>query len=73
MSKTIRGIDDEVFRRFKARVKSKDRNIGEALTEAMINWLDTEEKKDFSDYPAWNWGSENLSQDYEEELYGDTA
>jgi hypothetical protein len=75
MSKTIRGIDSEVFQKFKARAKEKDKTIGEAVTEAMIDWLDRDEKVSLDEFEAWDWGedSEKLSEEYEEELYGNTA
>jgi phenylpyruvate tautomerase PptA (4-oxalocrotonate tautomerase family) len=75
MSKTIRGIDEEVFREFKARAKSEDRTIGEAVTEAMVEWLNRDDDVSIDDFEAWDWGegTENLSEDYEKELYGNTA
>lgn len=75
MSKTIRGIDEEVFQEFKAKAKSQDQNIGEAVTEAMIEWLDRDKEVSIDEFEAWDWGegTENLSENYEEELYGNTA
>jgi hypothetical protein len=45
------------------------------LTEAMIQILDNETEKSLNDYPAWDWGknTEKLSENYEEDLYGNTA
>lgn len=76
MSKTIRGIDDETFREFKAKAQKEGKNIGEAVTEAMSQWLDeTDEKVPLDEFEAWDWGegTEKLSEEYEDELYGKTA
>lgn len=75
MTKSIRGIDDEVFQEFKAKAASEGKNVGEALNEAMIDWLDSSGEADLDDLDAWNWGedSESLSEDYEEELYEKSA
>ncbi|PSG99395.1 MAG: hypothetical protein BRC29_04725 [Nanohaloarchaea archaeon SW_7_43_1] len=75
MSKTIRGLDEKVFQEFKAQAKSEGMTIGEAVTEAMVDWLDREEKISMDSLEAWDWGenTEKLSEDYEEELYGNTA
>jgi phenylpyruvate tautomerase PptA (4-oxalocrotonate tautomerase family) len=76
MPKTIRGIDDETFREFKAKAQKEDRTIGEAITEAMSQWLDkTDEKIPLDEMDAFDWGedAEKLSKEYEEELYGKTA
>lgn len=73
MSKTIRGIDDETFREFKAKAQKEGRTIGEAVTEAMSQWLnDTDEEVSLDEIDAWDWGegTKNLSEEYEEELYG---
>lgn len=76
MSKSIRGIDDEIFREFKAKAQKNGRNIGEAMTEAMTQWLnETNEDASLDDMDAWDWGegTEKLSEEYEDEIYGKTA
>lgn len=76
MSRTIRGIDEDTFREFKAKAQKEDRTIGEAITEAMSQWLDeTDEKIPLDEMDAFDWGedAEKLSEEYEEELYGKTA
>ena len=75
MSKSIRGIDEEVFREFKAEAQRREKNLGDAVTEAMSNWLDREEKVSLDEFEAWDWGegTESLSEEHEEELYGKTA
>jgi plasmid stability protein len=73
MSKTIRGIDEDTFREFKAKAQREGRTIGDAVTEAMSQWLSqTGEKVSLDEMDAWDWGegTEELSSDYEEEIYG---
>ncbi|QGA80308.1 hypothetical protein [Candidatus Nanohalobium constans] len=76
MSRTIRGIDDETFREFKAKAQKEGRTIGDAVTEAMSQWLnETKEDVSLDDMDAWDWGegTEKLSEEHEDELYGETA
>lgn len=37
--RSVRGIDDAVWRRFKARAAVEDRPVGEALNDAMREYL----------------------------------
>ncbi|MFB6099971.1 MAG: hypothetical protein ABEK16_01745 [Candidatus Nanohalobium sp.] len=73
MSKTIRGIDDEVFREFKAEAQKEGKTVGDAVNEAMLNWLSRSGGEgSLDDMNAFDWGedSEKLSTKFEEELYG---
>lgn len=76
MSTSIRGIDDETFKEFKAEAQKRGKTVGDAVNEAMLNWLDEKDEKiALDDMDAWDWGeeTESLSEDFEDELYGKTA
>lgn len=73
MSKTIRGIDEDTFRDFKAEAQKKDKTVGDAINEAMLTWLgESETEGSLDDMDAFDWGedSEKLSTEFEDELYG---
>jgi len=73
MSKTIRGIDEDTFREFKAKAQKKNKTVGDAINEAMLKWLgESKSEGSLDDMDAWDWGegTENMSTEYEEELYG---
>jgi hypothetical protein len=70
---TIKGVNDEVFREFKAESVREGLNVGSALTLAMKIWLDKAKKPklNFLDLKPWSWGkgTENLSQEIDKVLY----
>jgi hypothetical protein len=74
MPKTIRNIDDDVFEEAKRVAKAKDMNLGEAVNEALVNWLSSQEDPELSimDFEPISLSGEdgNLSENYEEKLYG---
>jgi hypothetical protein len=45
MDTTIRNLDEDAFRRLKARAAAEGKTLGEALSEAM------------RDYASWPWGT----------------
>jgi len=74
---TIRDVDEDVLRKFKAQSAEKQMKMGEALTEAMVNWL--KERKTKSVKPKillkvrpfdWGPGTEQTSKKIDEILYG---
>ena len=75
MSTSIRGLDEEVFQELKAEAQKQGKTVGKAVNEAMIEWLDSGEKVSLDEFEAWDWGegTEKLSEEHEEELYGETA
>jgi len=72
MPKTIRNIDNDLFKKLKKRAQDMDLTVGEALNRAMVDWLNNNQdpEVDINDLEPLNLGEENLSENYEEELYG---
>ncbi|NOZ58517.1 MAG: hypothetical protein GXO66_02920 [Euryarchaeota archaeon] len=77
MIKTFRGIDEEVFRKFKAEAVRQGVSLGRALTGAMKLWLDKQKKPGkrgslLQLKPVdWGKGTERASVEVDEILYGD--
>ncbi len=77
ISKTIRSIDERVFRDLKSEAAKKGIPIGEALNEAIRRWI-TESRKQSTGKRSllemkasdWGEGTENASQEIDEVLYG---
>lgn len=74
---SIRGVDERIFRRFRAKTIEKRMRAGEALTMAMMNWLQDENRKRLN--PAnllklkpFDWGkhTEKTSKEIDKILYG---
>lgn len=42
---TVRHVDEEILRKFKAKTVEKEMKMGAALTEAMRNWVEQKEEK----------------------------
>lgn len=49
MNLTIRGVDEEVFRKFKEVSIRRRMNLGNALTNAMRTWLEKERGREKSE------------------------
>ncbi len=77
MIKTFRGIDEEVFRKFKAEAVRQGISLGKALTGAMKLWLDKHKKTRkrgsmLQLKPVdWGKGTERASTEVDEILYGE--
>lgn len=75
MNLTIRGLNDRVYRRFKARAVEEGMKMGDAVAQAMELWI-RETKKDpnlrLTDIETFNWGkgTERTSSEIDELLYG---
>lgn len=76
MNITIRDVDEPVFRKFKAESVRKRMKLGNALTNAMMTWLEKEQgkkkvKKHFLDLKPFDWGegTERSSVEVDEILY----
>lgn len=77
---TVRNLDEDVFRRFKAKAVEKGLKLGEALTQAMEAWVKQGSMKPrgrlseirLSEIKPFNWGegSENASVEVDAILYG---
>lgn len=78
MNVSIRDVDVNVFRKFKADAVKKGLKTGTALTEALKCWmvnknLQKKKKLTLLDIKAWDWGkgNENASQEIDKVLYGE--
>jgi len=72
---TVRDVDPEVFRNFKADVVKSGLTLGAALNLAMGKFkaeLQIKNKK-FTEWESISWGkgTENISQDVDKILYGE--
>lgn len=74
---TFRGVDEEVLRKFKAKAIEERMKMGEALTLAMIKWLEEEKKERINPRNLlklkpfdWGKGTEKTSKEVDEILYG---
>lgn len=72
MQKSIRNIDDAVFEEAKKLAADKDIAVGEAVNEALLKWINENRRpeKDINDFEPVSLGEEDLSESYEEEIYG---
>jgi hypothetical protein len=76
MNITIRGLNESVFRKFKARAVEEGMKLGEALTQAMESWIKQRPvKKSMTllDIESFNWGpgTERSSLEIDKIIYGD--
>lgn len=71
---SIKDVEDQVFREFKAESVKEGLKIGKALTMAMRLWLETKDKKprmsilDFKP-KSWGKGTEKTSEEIDKILY----
>ena len=75
MNLTIRGLNDRVYRRFKARAVEEGMRMGDAVTQAMELWIRETTKRPGSkltDIETFDWGkgTEKTSSEIDELLYG---
>lgn len=76
MNITIRGLQETVFRRFKAKAAEEDMKLGDALSQAMEAWLKREKagapRAKLSDLKITNWGkgTERSSEEIDKVVYG---
>jgi len=72
---TVKEVNKEVFNELKAEAIKRKINVGTALTLAIENWLSSlkKTKKSLLDWKPTNYGSgtEKLSEEVDEVLYGD--
>ncbi|MEM2902241.1 MAG: hypothetical protein QXO32_05870 [Candidatus Bathyarchaeia archaeon] len=72
---TVRNLDEDIFRRFKAKAVEKGLKLGEALTQAMEAWVKQSSMRPtgrLSEIKPFNWGegSEKTSVEVDAILYG---
>ncbi|MBS7635655.1 hypothetical protein KEJ34_09320 [Candidatus Bathyarchaeota archaeon] len=73
---TIRGLNEEVFRRFKAKAVEEGMKLGEAFTQAMEMWIrqrETEHRTSLLEIKPFDWGegTERVSIEIDQILYGE--
>lgn len=74
---TVRDVDEETLKKFKARAIEEGMKMGKALTEAMEKWLKEKDKTDLDPKQLlrikpfdWGAGTERTSKEIDEILYG---
>lgn len=77
MNVSVRDVDPQVFRKFKAKTVEIGIKTGTAMTQALKEWAEKEKKKKkvksfFDSLKPWDWGagSEKSSVEIDEVLYG---
>jgi len=74
MQKTIRNVDEKLFEQLKKAARTKEMTVGEAVNEAVLQWLNSQEEPELSimEFEPISLSEEGevLSESYEEELYG---
>lgn len=75
---TVRGLDEAVFRRFKAKAVEEGMKLGEALTQAMEMWIkqkSTGKKIRLLEIEPLDWGkgTEKISIEIDRILYGEAT
>ncbi len=77
MNITIRGLQESIFRRFKAKAVEEDMRLGDALSQAMEAWLIKKRRRHMSKgklsnikITNWGKGTENSSQEVDTIVYG---
>lgn len=76
MNITIRGLDEAVFKRFKAKAVEEGMKLGEAVTQAMQMWVSRKRARSRAkllDTRPFDWGrgTEKLSLGIDQILYGE--
>ena len=72
MQLSVRDVNEQVFRAFKAKAVKSKLNVGQAITLAMKHWLEEHaEKKSFLSFKpkSWGKGTEQTSQEIDKVLY----
>jgi len=76
MNLTARGLNDGVFKRFKAKAVEEGMKLGEALTQAMELWIKQRDMKPKTTLLSikpfkWGEGTEKASIEIDKILYGE--
>ena len=70
---SIRGVNEDIFKEFKAKAVEDGMTVGQALNLAMENWAwKSGKKRSILDFKPTNWGkgTERTSEEIDEILYG---
>lgn len=76
MNITIRGLQESIFRKFKAKAVEEDMKLGDALSQAMEAWLKKGKAQKpqgkLSNIPITHWGkgTEHSSHEIDTIIYG---
>ena len=76
MNITIRGLQESIFRKFKAKAAEEDMRLGDALNQAMEAWLNRgrvqapRTKLSSIKITHWGKGTENSSEEIDRIVYG---
>ena len=71
---TVRDVNDDVFKEFKAEAAKQKMTLGQALTFAMMRFKgDIKNRKKLTDYKPTSWGkgTEHVSEKIDDILYGE--
>jgi len=75
MNISVRGVEDRLFKEFKAEAIKEGKKIGEALNEAIELWLRMRKKRVKFKLKLepfdWGEGNERSSMEVDEIVYGD--
>ena len=77
MNTTIRGVDEAIFRKFKAKAAEEGMKIGEAVTQALESWVKEREhakkRASLREIECYDWGkgTEKVSSQIDQILYGE--
>ena len=74
---TVRDVDEEVLRKFKAAITVDKMKMGQALTKAMKDWIKQKERSERIDLTPlfnakpfdWGRGTEKTSKEIDDILY----
>lgn len=72
MQKTVRNVDEDIFEKAKRIAEKKGLRMGDAVNEALMDWISSQEEPELSitEFEPLESGSESLSENYREEIYG---
>jgi len=75
MNLTIRGLNESVFRKFKAKAVEEGMKLGQALTQAMDMWIrhsTDKREKSLLNLETFDWGkgTEKVSVEIDQIIYG---
>ena len=73
----VRGVEESVFRKFRAASVEENIRLGDALSDAMVKWIGRRKEKAGTEKRAtklkpfdWGKGTERASAEVDEVLYG---
>ncbi|GEM_PF-2322212 len=74
MDVSVRGVQEQVFKEFRAKAVARGLNTGDAMNEALRVWVESDRrkkpKKSFFDLKPFNGKNPGLSLNVDKYLYG---